>query len=169
VVVHFGTTGLGKTLKAQEEAGDGAHWRDPVKQWWGDYAGEENVVFDEFNGSWFPLDYLKRLFDRSPMRVEVKGSDVAFAAKTIWVTSNREPWLWYPGAKEVDFYALVRRVDEWWAFREEGAYCFRGGDELGRERYDRFVGFLNGGEPGVPRGWTRPFNGRLDVDSEEEL
>lgn len=114
VIVLWGITGTGKTRRAHTEANDqskdmyihgGGHWFDGYEQ-------EELVLFDDFSGSCFPLPYLLKLLDRYPMRVQVKGGFVNWAPKTVYITSNIDPDLWYQGAHEEHRRALRRRFTD---------------------------------------------------------
>lgn len=93
IEVIWGATGVGKTRQAAEE-NPKAYWKSKGL-WWDGYLNEEVVVIDEYYG-WFPWDYMLRLTDRYPMRVETKGGCVQFVAKKIIFTSNSDPKDWYP-------------------------------------------------------------------------
>lgn len=115
VIVVQGPTGTGKSRWAAETY-PGAYWKSR-DNWWCNYQQEDEVVLDEFYG-WMSFDFLLRLCDRYPLDVEVKGGKVAFASRTIIITTNKRPDQWYRG---VYFPAFIRRVDEWWVF----GTCFR--------------------------------------------
>jgi len=106
VEVHWGVTSAGKSHYAKQL--QGAFWKEHG-QWWEGYDGHTDVVIDEFYG-WLTPSFLLRLFDDTPMRVEVKGGSRAFVARRIIVTSN-VPWenWWRP---EVQFSrdAMRRRI-----------------------------------------------------------
>lgn len=107
VIVVQGPTGTGKSRWAMEEY-PGAYWKQR-SQWWDGYGGHGSVVIDEFYG-WLPFDLLLRLCDRYPLLVETKGGQVNFVAKTIIITSNQVPALWY---KNIYFQSFIRRVSKW--------------------------------------------------------
>lgn len=67
------------------------------------------MIIDDFYG-WIKYSTLLRLLDRYPMRVEYKGGQANFLAKTIIFTSNRHPSEWY----KMDNSALMRRITEIW-------------------------------------------------------
>jgi len=43
--------------------------------------------------------------------VEIKGGAVVLEAKTIWITSNLDPRLWYPDLDQDTLNALLRRLN----------------------------------------------------------
>lgn len=107
VIVIQGPTGTGKSRWAMENYPD-AYWKQR-SQWWDGYADHQAVVIDEFYG-WLPFDLLLRLCDRYPLLVESKGGQVNFVAKTIVITTNQIPALWY---KNAYFNSFIRRVSKW--------------------------------------------------------
>lgn len=110
VTVFYGPTGVGKTKICNERFPD-AYWIYPQQngKWLDGYDSHEIVIIDEFYG-WFPHNYMLRLLDRYPMKVETKGGYVEFIAKKIFITSNKEPFEWYPKMAE-SFPQLSRRID----------------------------------------------------------
>nr|QJI53461.1 MAG: replication-associated protein [Cressdnaviricota sp.] len=107
--VFWGRTGTGKSRRAWEEAGMDAYPKDPNTKFWDGYRNHEHVVIDEFRGI-INVSNLLRWLDRYPVIVEVKGSSVVFCARTVWITSNLDPRLWYPEADEETKDALMRRL-----------------------------------------------------------
>lgn len=109
VVVFWGRTGSGKSMRAWEEATLEAYPKDPNTKFWDGYRGNyliffstclfyldhSNVVIDEFRGG-IAINHLLRWFDRYPVIVEVKGGATVLRATNIWITSNISPDDWYP-------------------------------------------------------------------------
>jgi hypothetical protein len=96
-LVFWGPSGTGKSKRACEMAGDSSYWLpkpNSGRAFWDGYVGQEVVVIDEFYG-WLPFDFMLRLLDRYPLRVENKGSSVQFTSKRIIFTSNQCPVKWY--------------------------------------------------------------------------
>lgn len=96
-VVFWGPSGTGKSRRACEMAGPDAYWLpkpNSGRAFWDGYVGQEIVVIDEFYG-WLPYDFLLRLLDRYPLRVENKGSSVNFVSRKVIFTSNQCPVKWY--------------------------------------------------------------------------
>lgn len=109
VRVYVGPTGVGKSRRAWEEAGYEAYPKDPNTKFWDGYAGQENVVCDEFRGK-IDISNLLRWTDRYPVAVETKGSGVVFKARRLWITSNLHPSQWYPDLDQETQDALMRRL-----------------------------------------------------------
>lgn len=109
IVVYWGTTGVGKSRLAWEQAGLQAYPKDPRSKFWDGYSNQPNVVIDEFRGG-IDISHILRWFDRYPVIVEVKGSSTVLSANKIWITSNLHPRLWYPDIDGLTFDALMRRL-----------------------------------------------------------
>ena len=56
VLFIYGKPGIGKSTFVFERY-PGAYWKPPEK-WWDGYSGQETVVFDDFDGSWFSCSEL---------------------------------------------------------------------------------------------------------------
>lgn len=110
--VFWGPTGTGKTRRVWEFTDPEKLWVHPGQQWFDGYDGHEAVLFDDFDGGWFKLSYLLKLLDRYVMPVPVKGAQTWWCPKTIYITSNIEPKLWYPQANQNHKDALMRRLTE---------------------------------------------------------
>lgn len=108
VFVYWGTTGTGKTRAVYELAPD--CWSYPCSGWFDGYDGQDDVLFDDFSGSEFKLNYLLKLLDRYPMMVPVKGGFVNWKPRRIFITSNLDPRTWYSGAHMEHQDALMRRL-----------------------------------------------------------
>lgn len=96
--ILWGVSGSGKSHTAREEAGDGAYYLPVPKKggpiWWDGYQGEEHVVIEDFYGE-IDLQFMLKMVDKYPFKVQVKGAMVEFRAKKIWITSNSNWELWY--------------------------------------------------------------------------
>lgn len=112
VTVTYGPPGVGKSRRLYSLYPN-AYWLSRGK-WWPGYEGQEHVVIDEFYG-WFKLDYLLRLLDRYPLKVETKGGNVEFTSRYLHFTSNVSPSLWYGekawGPNEIRKKAMFRRIE----------------------------------------------------------
>lgn len=110
VNVFWGATGTGKSRRAWNEAGMDAYPKDPRTKFWDGYRDQEHVVIDEFRGG-IDVGHMLRWLDRYPVVVEIKGSATVLKAKTIWITSNLDPRLWYPDLDPETQKALLRRLN----------------------------------------------------------
>ncbi len=112
LIVYWGPPGTGKSSHALELGSDSQYWLPPPDKngsvWWDGYDGQETVVIDEFYG-WIRRDILQRVVDRYPYYVQTKGGSTPFVAKTIIITSNKPPEMWY---QKVGLGGMVRRLAE---------------------------------------------------------
>lgn len=111
VYVYWGKTGAGKSKRAWEEATFDAYPKDPNSKFWDGYHGQESVVIDEFRGA-ISISHMLRWLDRYPTIVEIKGSSCVLRAKTIWITSNLSPDMWYSELDDETKSALRRRFTQ---------------------------------------------------------
>lgn len=109
-LVFWGRTGTGKSRRAWEEGGLDAYPKDPRTKFWDGYSGQNHVIIDEFRGG-IDISHMLRWLDRYPVVVEVKGSATVLKASTIWITSNLDPYYWYPELDEETKQALLRRLE----------------------------------------------------------
>lgn len=111
VIIYWGPTGTGKTRRVYEEAPE--LWRYPGGSgaiWFDGYVNQDDVLFDEFDGSYFKITYLLQLLDRYPVQVPIKGGFRNWKPKRIFITSNIDPNLWYNNASDAHVRALHRRI-----------------------------------------------------------
>lgn len=108
--VFWGSTGLGKSRDAWQNAGMDAFSKDPRSKFWDGYRGQKHVVIDEFRGA-IDISHVLRWCDRYPVNVEIKGSSTPLKATHIWFTSNLHPRDWYKELDEETTNALLRRLN----------------------------------------------------------
>jgi len=112
IYVRIGEPGSGKTRWAYEFD------RDLGKvSWTGasgfllNYHNQPTVLFDDVEaGEIPPLAIFKKLTDRTPYVVNVKGSEKVWKPRTIIITSNYDICDWWKGMKPMDLAALERRI-----------------------------------------------------------
>lgn len=109
IYVFWGPSGVGKSRRAWEEAGDTAYPKCPLSKFWDGYRGHSHVVIDEFRGG-INISHVLRWFDRYPVLVDIKGSSTVLKATKIWITSNLHPRDWYPDLDQLTLNALMRRL-----------------------------------------------------------
>lgn len=111
VRIFWGPTGTGKSEHAAAELPD-AYWVMPPRAngnvWWDTYAGEEDVIIDDFDPMDWSITYVLRMLDRYPLRIENKGGTCQFLAKRVIITSHYDPSKWWPTRTD----EIMRRVRE---------------------------------------------------------
>lgn len=110
----WGKTGAGKSRLGHELCGTDYYSKDGEK-WWDGYDAHENIILDDFRAGNMKLNYLLKVLDRYPMRVEVKGGYRQLLAKKIIITSIHSPDSCYN--TEIDklkepIQQLIRRLDK---------------------------------------------------------
>lgn len=69
-------------------------------KFWGDgCVGAQHIIMDDMAAGQISHALFLRLLDRYPMVVEVKGTSMQWAPRTIYITSNTHPRHWYPNRK----------------------------------------------------------------------
>lgn len=110
VSVFVGPPESGKSRAAFNENPGAYYFMRPQRNggsiWFDGYTGQSTIILEEFYG-WLPFDFLLRLIDRYPMRVETKGGSVEMAATKFVFTTNTEPDQWY---RVTNLQALKRRI-----------------------------------------------------------
>lgn len=117
VYCFFGATGCGKTRKVMEVAPTCYPVFCMKSPWFDGYVGQKVMLLDDYGPNMFNINFLKRLLDRYPMTLPIKGGSVAMQATTIFITTNYMMSDWYPKAGGLDYDALVRRI-EWINFED---------------------------------------------------
>ena len=110
--VHWfwGATGTGKSLSASTCAPD-AYWKSANGKWWDGYEGQDDVIIDDYRVDFCKFNELLRLFDRYPLKVEVKGGYVEFVSKRIFITCPNHPSDVWDSLTEEDVGQLFRRIE----------------------------------------------------------
>lgn len=104
VNVFYGRAGCGKTHWALSQSPKETTFilDDLTGKWWdGLTAQTTHLILDEFEGQ-MPFTLLKRVLDKYPIRVPVKGSTLPLNVTTIWITSNLSPEEWYPDQMQTE-------------------------------------------------------------------
>jgi len=111
VIVLVGDTGTGKSHFVHTHFPDVYAVADLEKQWFDGYLGQKVALIDEIGpDNCGPINFMKRLADKWPMRVAVKGGFVSWQVETLFITSNTVPDQWWPKATGLDHAALARRI-----------------------------------------------------------
>lgn len=104
VYILHGPTGTGKTYRAYNHDPE-SFWVYPGKGWFDGYEGQHVAIFDEFDGSDLDFAQFKRITDRYPISVPVKGAYTPWCPKVIYFTSNIRPMHWW---------GEERKSEGWW-------------------------------------------------------
>lgn len=139
VIVIYGPTGTGKSKWVYDNYDPETVYPKQRSNWWCGYMAHPVVLLDDFYG-WLPFDEMLRLMDRYPLLVQTKGAQTHFLAKTLIITSNKQPWEWYNNEKVQQYMdPLYRRIDRWIYIPKEGEiYNFEK-----REDFERSVNEFN--------------------------
>lgn len=114
VYVRIGPPGTGKTRWMDEQFGlDGWTQAPDNTGRWFDGCDRDVILFDDVEaGAIPPLSLWKRLTDRYPLQVPVKGGFITWKPRTIVFTSNSHPYSWWKDLSEFDKGAIERRLKE---------------------------------------------------------
>ncbi len=126
VIVLYGPAGSGKSHYVFNKYPE-AYWLSAQSsgvQWWDGYDGHSVVVIDEFEGD-MPFKILKRILDKFPYRVQIKGSMPHLQTYKYIIMSNSHPENWYKwlhddGTERLHKPALQRRITQLFACRKVG-------------------------------------------------
>lgn len=122
----FGKTGTGKS-RAAFEMFPKAYWKMSCNHWWDGYEGEEVVIVDDYRTTMCQFDYLLRMIDRYPLRVEVKGGTVPLNATTFVFTAPSRPEVMWSLRTEEALQQLIRRISSITHYKEDGSTtCLKG-------------------------------------------
>lgn len=105
VTVLWGEPGVGKTRWVYENKPD--VYRVQSSKWWDGYEGQNEILFDDFEGQ---IPYLNMLnyLDRYRLMLEFKGGQVWANWTKVYITSNEKPENWY--IRDDMSKALLRRI-----------------------------------------------------------
>ena len=103
----YGSPGSGKTRYVWDTYPN--VYSKPSGSWWDGYAGEDVLLFDDFEGD-IPFQELLKVLDRYKYRVPVKGGYVGARWTKVFITTNAHPDTFYSYASNRG--ALVRRISE---------------------------------------------------------
>nr|QUS52625.1 replication protein [Mute swan feces associated circular virus 17] len=114
VFVRIGPPGTGKTRWLDDTFGMGGWITAPDNTGhWFDGCDRDVILFDDVEiGAVPPLSLFKRLTDRYPLQVPVKGGFITWKPKVIVFTANSHPFEWWKDLSDFDKGAIERRMKE---------------------------------------------------------
>lgn len=114
VIVRIGPSGTGKSRWLDDRFGLANFFTIAENNGkWFDNCDRDIIMFDDVDvNSIPPLSLFKRLTDRYPMQVPVKGGYITWKPKTLIFTANSHPFTWWPDLTDFDKAAIERRITE---------------------------------------------------------
>lgn len=115
VYVRIGPTGTGKTRWLDDTFGLGswAFCPDNSGKWFDHCHSYDVVVFDDVKVNEIPpISQFKKLLDRYPLPVAIKGGFATWKPKHIIITANSAPGNWWTNPDPLDMDAIQRRINK---------------------------------------------------------
>lgn len=110
-VLLWGETGTGKTRWAYETYPTLYTVFSQKEPWFDGYDGQDVVLFDDAGKGTCGYNTIKRLTDRYPQRIPIKGGSAVWRAKVIIFTTNDPHYeSWWGDIPAADVAALDRRI-----------------------------------------------------------
>lgn len=120
----FGKSRFARVLARRLNGGSPGYVHNATK-WFDGYRGERAIIFDDFRGSSLPFTLFKRVCDRYPFLVEIKGSHGQLGANRFIFTTNTEPTTWWKEeVTHAENGAIFRRLGKVLWFREINSFSF---------------------------------------------
>lgn len=129
VIVVYGPAGVGKSTLVRLMTEDvdfrtknhkrSVYTKQSSNKWFPGYGGESIVKLENFNGNWMDFTTLLGLMSEDPYTVEMKGGNMPFLARQLFITTTVHPINWY-NMYEVqgELRELTRRIDLFVDLRE---------------------------------------------------
>lgn len=114
VYVRIGPAGTGKTRWLDDNYGTSGYAIAPDNTGrWYDGCDRDVVLFDDVEAGKVPaLSDFKKLTDRYPIQLPIKGGHIWWKPKVIVFTSNTPPTEWWPNLSQFDRDAIERRITD---------------------------------------------------------
>lgn len=109
VIVLWGPTGTGKThrfMHTYPEIYSVKPGRDP----WGQYRGQAQILFDEFDPEKWSVQDMNRYLDKWRCMLDARYMDRYAAWTLVGICANSPPQSWYPNAAPLLLDAFRRRI-----------------------------------------------------------
>lgn len=111
VMILWGATGTGKTHRLRTTFPD-IYEVNPGRDPWGMYAGEKQVMFDEFASTMWPIQEMLRYLDKWKVQLNARYNNKFARWESAFIVSNLDPTLWYTLEDAALQAAFRRRITE---------------------------------------------------------
>lgn len=108
VIVFWGHSGTGKSHRAFHYSPSFYSWEQT--KFWEGYDGETTLIIDEFDDNAIAYQTLLKILQGWPLRLDIKGAHACANFKTVILTCEKDPFLWYPYIHPANKWGLVRRI-----------------------------------------------------------
>lgn len=113
VLVFWGPTGVGKTHRIRvgaDKQGIRLYAAEAGRDTWGQYSGEEMVLFDEFRDTQWCIQEMNKYLDKWSLQLNCRYINQFAAWTHVVICSNYCPLDWYPLEDRHVRAALLRRI-----------------------------------------------------------
>lgn len=110
VLVLWGPTGTGKTHRIRHACPD-IYDVKPGRDPWGAYAGEEAILFDEFDYTRWPITDMNRYLDKWRCMLDARYRDKYARWTRVAICANSSPESWYTEERWPLVQAFRRRIE----------------------------------------------------------
>lgn len=91
VVWIFGKSGAGKSYLARDMMGGRDVYQKESGRWWDGVGTRDDIIFDDYRGSWMTKTKMLKVLDEYSGRVETKGGHATINPEVIIITSIHHP------------------------------------------------------------------------------
>lgn len=106
---YYGPTGTGKSHAAEHHPMvTDPYFADSTSRWWDGYDGHETIIIDDFRSTFCTFEWLLKLLDKKPLRLECKGGSRQCQATRIFITCPFHPSVVFDN--DEDMKQLTRRL-----------------------------------------------------------
>lgn len=105
---RYGLAGVGKTRMPIDKH-NASHYIKDGTIWWDNYAQQDAIIIDDFDGKWPFRDFL-RLLDRYKYQGQYKGGYVPINSPFIYITCEHAPQFFWPMGNDLS--QVIRRIDK---------------------------------------------------------
>ncbi|ARF02751.1 SWPV1-176 [Shearwaterpox virus] len=113
VIWIYGPHGSGKTPLAYKLTNNKNRdiYEKEHSKWWDDYSQQKYCIIDDFHKYQIDFNYLVKLFDKYPLKVEINKGFKQFNSKKIIITCVHHPSVLYRSLDQESINRLLIRID----------------------------------------------------------